>query len=382
MTFSDSSNSIRIIPSPGSGGTGLGEPEASSSGASSGPPSPVDARILRDLEVMKAGHDLDMAVTKGSLVAIMERYSIPAKYELHVPRSGQCPYNLDAPGVCISVGALEADRMDLDDLRGMPKVSGGKTSSVHATVPAREVGISPAREALKTSSKRSIDVSTQQIDDPARRHKKVKILSRRHKSRHGKGGSRSHSKGKELATSVEEPETLVESDEEDALPVHHRPRSMKDLFKTKVQKDDAGYYALYMSDLAHQDPDKEMQARWGKLKNSTKVWNDPSTVKEFERGLLHPQLVRELYTLLSEALLAQAAKEMVLNQHVQMALFDRIHDAGRLITFMDYRITNLQQEIDALKSGGGPEAIAAAEEHASELEKELEKIKRERDEAL
>ncbi|RWW67723.1 hypothetical protein BHE74_00024822 [Ensete ventricosum] len=110
---------------------------------------------------------------------------------------------------------------------------------------------------------------------------------------------------------------------------------MKDLFKTKVRKDDAGYYALYMSDLAHQDPDKEMQARWGKLKNSTK-----------------------------------------------MALFDRVHDAGWLITFMDYRITSLQQEIDALKSGGGLESVATAVERASELEKELEKTKRERDEAL
>ncbi|RZR87822.1 hypothetical protein BHM03_00015297 [Ensete ventricosum] len=65
-----------------------------------------------------------------------------------------------------------------------------------------------------------------------------------------------------------------------------------------------------------------------------------------------------------------------------MAFFDRVHDAGLLITFMDYRITNLQQEIDALKSGGSLEAVAATEERASELEKELEKTKRERDEAL
>ncbi|RRT46495.1 hypothetical protein B296_00031388 [Ensete ventricosum] len=40
------------------------------------------------------------------------------------------------------------------------------------------------------------------------------------------------------------------------------------------------------------------------------------------------------------------------------------------------------QEIDALKFGGGLEAVAIAEERASELEKELEKTKRERDEAL
>ncbi|RZS28220.1 hypothetical protein BHM03_00061789, partial [Ensete ventricosum] len=114
----------------------------------------------------------------------------------------------------------------------------------------------------------------------------------------------SHSKGKELATFVEEPKGLMESAEEDVSLVFHHPRSMKDLFKTKVQKDNAGYYALYMSDLAHQDPDKAMQARWGKLKNSTKVWSNPSVAGEFERGLLHPQLTRELYTLPSEVLLA------------------------------------------------------------------------------
>ncbi|RWV96276.1 hypothetical protein GW17_00041031 [Ensete ventricosum] len=181
-------------PSPGSGATSLGEPEASSLWVSSGPPSPVDARVLRDLKVMKK------------------------------PQS-------------------------------------------HATY------------------KRPSDVSIQQADDLAQRHKKVKILSRRHKSRHGKGGSRSHSKGKEPATPVEELETPVESAKEVATLVFHRPKSMKDLCGTK------------------------------------------------------------------------------------MALFDRVHDAGRLITFMDYHITSLQQEIDALKSRGGPEAVVVAEERASELKR-------------
>ncbi|RZR85852.1 hypothetical protein BHM03_00012924 [Ensete ventricosum] len=108
MTSSESSSSIRIIPSPGSGGTGLGEPEVSSSGASSGPPSSIDARVLRDLEVTKAGHDMDTVVTEGSLAAIRERYSIPTKYELHVLWPAQRPYGSYAPGVCISVDALEA----------------------------------------------------------------------------------------------------------------------------------------------------------------------------------------------------------------------------------------------------------------------------------
>ncbi|RWW69585.1 hypothetical protein BHE74_00022798 [Ensete ventricosum] len=49
---------------------------------------------------------------------------------------------------------------------------------------------------------------------------------------------------------------------------------------------------------------------------------------------------------------------------------------------MDYRIKQLQEELDALKSDEGLEAVAKAEERASELQEELEKTRRERDEAL
>ncbi|RWW17466.1 hypothetical protein GW17_00018604 [Ensete ventricosum] len=170
------------------------------------------------------------------------------------------------------------------------------------------------------------------------RHKKVKVLTRRHKSRPGEGESRSRSKGKEPATPSEEPEAPAGSEEGGASPAHERPRSMKDLFKTKVHKGDAGYYAFLMSDLGHQDPEKEMEARWKGLKNSMKVWNN-SSAREFEWGLLHPQLARELYTLPSEVLMARAAKEMVL-------------------------------------------AVAKVEERASKLREELEKTERERGEEL
>ncbi|RZR78220.1 hypothetical protein BHM03_00003496 [Ensete ventricosum] len=274
---------------------------------------------------MKADHDLDTAVTEGSLVVIRGWYSILIEYGLHVPRPGQRPYSSDAPGMCITVDALEiglrfplhplikeylrwwrispgqvapnswrylvmflgecrgagiiptrdlfiacfrlyksrggyylaarvgfrvsgapsnnkgwksrylfvSDRMDLGDLRGMPKMSSGKAPSTRVVAPAREVGVSPAREAPKASSKRSIDAPTEQADDPARRHKKVKVLTRSHKSRHGEGESRSHSKGKEPTAPSEEPNTPVECDEGDASPVHHRSRSMKDSSRQK-----------------------------------------------------------------------------------------------------------------------------------------------------
>ncbi|RRT32159.1 hypothetical protein B296_00053785 [Ensete ventricosum] len=58
---------------------------------------------------MKSDHDLDTTVIEGSLAMIRERYSIPVEYGLHVSQPRQRPYSLDAPGMCISVDALEAD---------------------------------------------------------------------------------------------------------------------------------------------------------------------------------------------------------------------------------------------------------------------------------
>ncbi|RRT32277.1 hypothetical protein B296_00046755, partial [Ensete ventricosum] len=196
---------------------------------------------------------------------------------------------------CAIKEMVELWLMDLRELCGMPKVTSGKVPPTRPT--AREVGASPARDAPKASLKRPIVTPTEQAEDAARRHKKVKVLTRRHKSRLGEGESHSRSKGMGPAALPEEPEAPVESEEGGASPAHQHPRSMKDLFKTKVHKGDAGYYTLLMSDLGHQDPEKEMKARCKGLKNSTKVWNNSSAAEEFERGLLHPQLARELYTL-------------------------------------------------------------------------------------
>ncbi|RWW38069.1 hypothetical protein BHE74_00056728 [Ensete ventricosum] len=480
MTSSDSLSSVRIVSPSGSGETSRCDPEVDSSGASFGPPSPVDARVLRDLEVMMSDHDLDTAVTERSLVVIKERYSIPAEYGLHVPQPEQRPYSLDAPGMCISVDALEAGLrfplhplieeclrwwrippnqvapnswrylvVFLGECRGAGiiqtrdlfmacfhlyksrggcyliarvdfRVSGAPSSnkgwksrylyvsgpvwgfrldwSAHPISNAPpflseeetvlvgrlkgilsflraikemvelwlvEAGLSPTSRGTNTllyfslfsylltcRSERRPDGSRgasrdaksdkqqgpsdpahrppvvsppEQAEDTGRHHKKVKVLTRKHKSRLDEGETHSRSKGKEPAAPSEEPEAPVGSEEGGASPVHERPRSMKDHFKMKVHKGDAGYYVMLMSDLGHQDPEKEMKVRWKGLKNSTKVWNNSSVAEEFERGLLHPQLARELCTLPSEVLMARAAKEMVLVSFPTHALVTRVH---------------------------------------------------------
>ncbi|RWW51615.1 hypothetical protein BHE74_00042075 [Ensete ventricosum] len=95
-------------------------------------------------------------------------------------------------------------------------------------------------------------------------------------------------------------------------PVYRRPKSMKELYKTTVHKNDEGYYALQMIDLPQRDPDFEMWARWPNLKSLTQVWDDTRAASEFGRGILHPQLVKEQYALPSEVPMAQAAKQIVL----------------------------------------------------------------------
>ncbi|RRT33117.1 hypothetical protein B296_00048004 [Ensete ventricosum] len=151
--------------------------------------------------------------------------------------------------------------------------------------------------------------------------KKVKVLTRRHKSRHDEGETHSRSKGKEPVAPSEELETLAESEEEGASPVHHRLRSMKDLFKTKVHKDDARYYTLHMSDLGVREGTSPPSAGTGAIHAPLGSLAGPGCQRDGS-GARHSKIWR------------------------------------------------------------GPEVVAKAKERASELEQELGKTKQERDEAL
>ncbi|RRT39184.1 hypothetical protein B296_00046801, partial [Ensete ventricosum] len=370
-----------------------------------------DTRVLRDLEVMKADHDLDTTVIEGSLVVIRERYSIPVEYGLYVPQPGQRPYSLDTPGMCISVDALEVglrfplhslieeclrwwrispsqvapnswrylvvflgkcrgvgiiltrdlfhgvfsplqesgrllshrpsrfssqrgafqqqrlevplpfcersnlgvqarlvdtpdrqcllvlirggirpNQMDLDELRGMPKVSSGKAPPTHAAT--REVGSSPAMEAPNASSKRPVDIPVEQAADVAKRHKKIKVLTRRHKPVSARRG--------------------LALDPKARSPQHREMEGAEEL--------DEGLEQLVGS---------------GGVREGTSP--SPTGV-----GALHDPL-------------GGPARPS--------------HQGDGL-------------ELDALKSDGGPKAVAKAEGCASELQEELEKTRREKDEAL
>ncbi|RZR88432.1 hypothetical protein BHM03_00016007 [Ensete ventricosum] len=104
----------------------------------------------------------------------------------------------------------------------------------------------------------------------ARPEKRVKVVVRKHKSRRDEGSSHAATQGKEPATPSE-----------DDLSPAYRPKSMNDLCRTRVHKDDEGYY-------------------------------NSQAASEFGRRVLHPYLAKDLYILPSKILMAQAAKQIVL----------------------------------------------------------------------
>ncbi|RWW53361.1 hypothetical protein BHE74_00040158 [Ensete ventricosum] len=235
-------------------------------------PSSIDAKSLRDLEVMKSCHDIASVVTEGSLRSMRERYSISEAYALRALSPDQRPYNTESSEFSISVDALEANfcfplhptiveclrwwrispsqvaltrAMNLDVLRKKLKASSGKSSSV-----ARAASSPPeAKEiCVEVMAKRPVGSAVPEQASTARLGKQVKIAVKKHKSHHGEESSQATARGKEPMNSTEG----------DASPTYRRPKSMKDLCNTRVRKDDKGYYVLQIADSAPKDLDASM----------------------------------------------------------------------------------------------------------------------------
>ncbi|RZS07427.1 hypothetical protein BHM03_00038261, partial [Ensete ventricosum] len=192
------------------------------------------------------------------------------------------------------------------------------------------------------------------------------------------------------ATSPERAEEPAESEEGAASPVHERPRSMKDLFKTKTprrsyrlgggrggaEKLDEGV-AHFVGCRGVRKGDSPSPTDAGAVHAPLGCSDGPSHQGDC-LGKSSDLCLRSV----SLSFFYSKGCPFVQSQHFQMAMVDRVHDVGRLITFMDHRVKQLQEELDVLKSKGGPEAVAEAEERASRLKEELEKIKAERAEEL
>ncbi|RWW16466.1 hypothetical protein GW17_00019648 [Ensete ventricosum] len=64
-----------------------------------------------------------------------------------------------------------------------------------------------------------------------------------------------------------------------------------------------------------------------------------------------------------------------------MALLDRVHDSGRLVTHMGNQASLLKAELEKLRSEKNPEQLALARQRVDELEADNAKMKSELDES-
>ncbi|RWW42755.1 hypothetical protein BHE74_00051664, partial [Ensete ventricosum] len=113
------------------------------------------------------------------------------------------------------------------------------------------------------------------------------------------------------------------------------------------------------------------------------VWLDSEASTTYVRATQIPRLAGEMYTLPSEVLMARAAKALVLeNQHYYMALMDQVHDVNRVITSLDNKSEILWEEIQKVKDGGNPNAVASAEQWAAEAQALADNLKAELEEVI
>ncbi|RWV87627.1 hypothetical protein GW17_00050357 [Ensete ventricosum] len=194
--------------------------------------------------------------------------------------------------------------MDLNVLRKNPWMPGGKgapTVDPESAQPEVEV------MHLEASRKRPAGSSAPDPTATGRPRKRVKIAVRRHKAHRDEGSSRRVNRERESEVSMG-----------DTSPTYCRPKSMRDLCGMRVQEDDKGYYVLQMADWAPRDSSAAMQARWSNLLYQSRVWDDSEAASEFDRGVLHLTLAKDLYTLPSEVLIARAAKQIVLADNAKL----------------------------------------------------------------
>ncbi|CAL9186775.1 unnamed protein product [Musa hybrid cultivar] len=79
----------------------------------------------------------------------------------------------------------------------------------------------------------------------------------------------------------------------------------------------------------------------------------------------------------SDVLLGKSAKSLLWGQHYTMALADRVRDGGRALGILCDRNAELRREIEEVRAGAAPEAVATAEQRSSELEAEVNRLKAE-----
>ncbi|THU56153.1 hypothetical protein C4D60_Mb11t14250 [Musa balbisiana] len=164
-----------------------------------------------------------------------------------------------------------------------------------------------------------------------------------------------------------------------------RQPSIRELCRLSTGGEDEPYQTRVMGDLPRGEASDPLVARWEGLTRGSRVWADGDSAAGFVRGGLHPDIARDLYTLPSEVLLSRSAKSLLWvsvippvclhGNHYAVALMDHVRDAGRVVAILGGRNADLRRQLDEVRTRGAPEAVATAEQRASDLDAEVTRLR-------
>ncbi|RRT47657.1 hypothetical protein B296_00028314 [Ensete ventricosum] len=150
-----------------------------------------------------------------------------------------------------------------------------------------------------------------------------------------------------------------------------RPKSVRELCSAPAGVDGRGYHAIRMCNLHEQASNAPLDPDLRPLTHGTSVWQSWEASANTSEACCSRGW-RQICTLF---------RPSFQNQHYQVALFDRVHDVGRVITSLDGKMTLLRQELQDLKEGGNPNVVAAVEVRAAKAQSLAEHLRVELDKA-
>ncbi|THU72788.1 hypothetical protein C4D60_Mb04t15870 [Musa balbisiana] len=156
-----------------------------------------------------------------------------------------------------------------------------------------------------------------------------------------------------------------------------RQPTIRELCRFPAGAEDEPYLARAVGAIPRGEAADPLVGRSEGLTRGSRVWADGECATGFIRGGLHPDIARDLYVMPSETLLSKSAKSLLWGHHYVAALMDRVRDAGRVITALGARNAELRRQMDEVRAGAGPEAVAAVEQRALGLEAEVERLRTE-----
>ncbi|RZS04901.1 hypothetical protein BHM03_00035298 [Ensete ventricosum] len=262
-----------------------------------------DSGTANALATIQSYFNVDSTVATRRLVEVRKNYFIPPEYELHVPLSGECPYDAFSCGFSLSTDALEA----------------GLRFPLHPVIEAclEQWRISPSQMApnsfpTKWNSRTvSSSIPALSVDET----ELVKILR----------GILSVSTGMKdmneawLAEAGLSP--APRAGDVGVSTIEKRPSSRVEDLCRQGQRDGgtqggprAGadrYFASIMTRLKCVDCEDPLVPRWSTISRSSPFWTEGPSSGEYLWGALHPTLAKQVYECSSEELINRASKLVV-----------------------------------------------------------------------